>query len=116
MLDTNAPAMALGGYQGWDRIVTPAQLAQMVANNTVRFFYISAPITQVSVGFVGGGGQNTTAASINLANVNNDLVKWVQTSCTAVSQTLLTSSSSSTNAGGFGRGGGMQLYDCAAKK
>ncbi len=27
ILQTNQPAMALGGYQGWDHILTPAQLA-----------------------------------------------------------------------------------------
>jgi hypothetical protein len=42
ILQTNKPAMALGGYQGWDRILTPTQLAAAVANNTVRYFYISA--------------------------------------------------------------------------
>jgi 4-amino-4-deoxy-L-arabinose transferase-like glycosyltransferase len=111
MLDTNAPAMALGGYQGWDRIVTPAQLAKMVAANTVRFFYISS--NQAQGGFT--GGQNTTTSGqTNLANVNNDLVQWVQKSCKVVSSTLW--QTSSTSSGGFGQGGGgMLLYDCAGK-
>ena len=33
--------MALGGYQGWDRILTPQQLAGLVADGAVRFFYLS---------------------------------------------------------------------------
>ena len=40
ILDSAQPAMALGGYQGWDRILTPPELSQIVANGDVRFFYL----------------------------------------------------------------------------
>ena len=48
ILATNQPVMALGGYQGWDRVVTPTSLAQLVTKGTVRFFYLPAIQTQFS--------------------------------------------------------------------
>jgi hypothetical protein len=132
ILDTNQPAMALGGYQGWDRILTPATLQQLVAKGTIRFFYL--PATRSDAGlqrraFTGaaqpGGSQGRTlagtgqgAASQNLASVNNDLTSWVETACKAVpTQLWQTTSSSTTNAQrGPGAGGGLQLYDCAAQQ
>ena len=42
ILQTNQPAMALGGYQGWDRVLTPTSLAKLVADGAVRFFYLQA--------------------------------------------------------------------------
>lgn len=125
MLKTNQPAMALGGYQGWDRIVTPAQLAAIVKNGTVRFFYLSANQQnngaqgQPSGGMPGGnaanggpqGGNNSATAKLN--STNDDLVQWVTNSCSAVPSNLW--QTSSTNSGG-NRVGGMQLYDCASVK
>ena len=40
ILDSGRPAMALGGYQGWDRILTPVNLENIVARGGVRFFYL----------------------------------------------------------------------------
>jgi 4-amino-4-deoxy-L-arabinose transferase-like glycosyltransferase len=140
ILDTNQPAMALGGYQGWDRIVTPTQLAKLVADGTVRFFYISATSTQQSatrttgaqgigtqststtggtrrtggrISGAGGGGPQSPAADTALANINNDLTTWIQTSCTAVPATKYQTSTAGTTTGGNGSTGGLQLYDCA---
>jgi 4-amino-4-deoxy-L-arabinose transferase-like glycosyltransferase len=140
ILDTNQPAMALGGYQGWDRIVTPTQLAKLVADGTVRFFYISAASTQQSatgttgaqgtgtqstsitggtrrtggqISGAGGGGPQSPAADTALANINNDLTTWIQTSCTAVPATKYQTSTAGTTTGGNGSTGGLQLYDCA---
>jgi 4-amino-4-deoxy-L-arabinose transferase-like glycosyltransferase len=124
MLKTDQPAMALGGYQGWDRIVTPAQLATMVKNGTVRFFYLSAnQRSNATQGQPGGGpqgdfganggpqGGNSTTEKLN--NTNNDLVQWVTRSCTAVPSNLWQTSTTSSNGTGGNRAGGMQLYDCA---
>jgi 4-amino-4-deoxy-L-arabinose transferase-like glycosyltransferase len=124
MLKTNQPAMALGGYQGWDRIVTPTQLATMVKNGTVRFFYLSANQQnngaqgQPGGGTQGGnaanggpqGGSNSTTAKLD--STNDDLVQWVTKSCTAVPSNLWQTSTMSSG----GRAGGMQLYDCASVK
>ena len=101
ILATDQPALALGGYQGWDRIVTPTDLARMVADDTVRFFYL------------GGGGAGPGAAN---GDTNADLSQWVKTRCAAVPPSAW-GSTSATNGraggvGGFGQAN--QLYDCAA--
>jgi hypothetical protein len=66
VLDTGQPVMTLGGYQGWDRIVSPTDLQRAVANGTVCFFLVSS----------GGGGFGG-----NQTNVNADLVSWVTSTC-----------------------------------
>jgi 4-amino-4-deoxy-L-arabinose transferase-like glycosyltransferase len=117
ILDTNQPAMALGGYQGWDRIVTPKQLAQLVANGTVRFFYISSAGSGQSFGGRGIGngssGSLSSAQATKLADTNNDLSAWVQASCSAVPTSKWQTTSTGTGFSGRGTGG-LQLYDCAS--
>jgi hypothetical protein len=106
ILATGKPAMALGGYQGWDRILTPEQLAGLVADGTVRFFYLSGG-GALPGGFGGPGGQDATA----------DLTVWVRASCTAVPAQAWQSGPTAAGSSGFGRGfaaQGQQLYDCAA--
>jgi 4-amino-4-deoxy-L-arabinose transferase-like glycosyltransferase len=41
ILTTGKPVMALGGFTGSDRILTPAQLAAMVKRGTVRYFLLA---------------------------------------------------------------------------
>jgi 4-amino-4-deoxy-L-arabinose transferase-like glycosyltransferase len=84
------PVMALGGYQGWDRILDPAQLASLVQQDAVRFFLLSSSLG--NRGF--GGSQDATA----------DLSAWVQSNCSVVSSATWQGRSSN----------GLQLYDCAA--
>ncbi len=116
ILQTNQPAMALGGYQGWDRILTPATLARAVASNTVRFFYISA---ERGAGQSSGtGGAQSTASSRQLpgdSDATADLTQWVVAHCKAVSSSTYQGTSSTAAGGGrdFG-GGGLQLYSCAS--
>ncbi|HTI13474.1 MAG TPA: glycosyltransferase family 39 protein [Dictyobacter sp.] len=116
MLKTNQPALALGGYQGWDRILTPAQLAAKVHNNTVRFFYI--PITQpLTIPYSVNNlpamhNGDTSHASTNRANhTNDDLTQWVHTHCAAVPP-VRWQTDSSTGMHNITHRGGMQLYDC----
>ena len=109
MLATDQPAMALGGYQGWDRVLTPNELAQLVAQGDVRFFYIPT-----QVGFGRGGGS---------LDATSDLTAWVRSNCSTVSSDAWTGSTGSpdpsTAAGPRiqrqGRGVGreaLQLYQC----
>ncbi len=121
ILDTNQPVMALGGYQGWDRIVTPDGLARLVANGTVRFFYIPATtVASFSAGTTAGVGSTSSPGQVatNEDNTNDDLVTWIQKSCAAVPSTDYQTSTTTSNSGsaitsrGFG-GGNLQLYDCA---
>jgi 4-amino-4-deoxy-L-arabinose transferase-like glycosyltransferase len=89
ILDSGQPVMALGGYQGWDRILTPTQLAQQVADGVVRFFYLPQ--------HRGGAARQATDSSLD---GTSDLVAWVNANCTIV-QTADWQSA-----------GGLQLYDC----
>lgn len=118
ILDTNQPALALGGYQGWDRIVTPSELAKLVANGTVRFFYIPATASQSSSASTVTPTTSGSQASTNLDDTNDDLVRWVQNSCTAVPTTDYQTSTGTSSTNGAGRlqgrgGGSLVLYDCA---
>jgi 4-amino-4-deoxy-L-arabinose transferase-like glycosyltransferase len=46
ILATGEPAMALGGFSGSDPILKPDELAQLVANDTVRYFWLNAQPNQ----------------------------------------------------------------------
>jgi 4-amino-4-deoxy-L-arabinose transferase-like glycosyltransferase len=91
ILDSGQPAMALGGYQGWDRILTPSQLAQQVADGAVRFFYLPQQR--------GGGNRQASNSSVD---GTSDLVAWVNANCGVVQNGLWQSA------------GGLQLFDCRA--
>ncbi len=111
ILATGRAVMTLGGYQGWDRILTPTGLARLVANGTVRYFYL--PTSSNAGGFGPGGqggpgGASTVASS--LARTNDDLTTWVQQRCTVVPTTAWQTSTTTTGSGT----GDAQLYDCAA--
>jgi 4-amino-4-deoxy-L-arabinose transferase-like glycosyltransferase len=130
ILQTNQPAMALGGYQGWDRILTLAQLKALIATGTIRFFYLSPSSQSGSSGRLSTGtsqgstsrhagqgagpsGVAQSAASQQLAGTNDDLTRWVTRACTAVPAKLWQTASSTTSA--TAHGGGLQLYDCAGR-
>jgi 4-amino-4-deoxy-L-arabinose transferase-like glycosyltransferase len=126
MLATDEPAMALGGYQGWDEILSPSELADLVRRGVVRFFLLSAADEAGSLGNVG-------------IDVNSDLTEWVHGNCQAVPESTWqgrSNAASSSNASqieagtthspmtrGQGRGSGaagfgfarpQQLFDCTA--
>ena len=121
ILQTNQPAMALGGYQGWDQILTPAQLAKAVADNTVRYFYIAAgrggQFSQPGGGQVtpAGSGQSTagTSALPGDTDATGSLTQWVEAHCSAVPSTDWETTTGNAAGGNFG-GGGLQLYSCAS--
>jgi hypothetical protein len=109
ILQTNQPAMALGGYQGWDHILTPAQLAQDVASNVVRYFYIPAGGFG-GVGSFGGARGASSSIPSGDADATGDLTAWVRANCSLVPST----SWQSTASGGGRTGGGLQLYGCTS--
>jgi hypothetical protein len=90
ILNSDQPALALGGYQGWDRVLDPAQLQQFVQSGRVRFFYVSP--------------DNTRGADASL-DATADLTAWVQSNCSTVPATTWGGASSRSN---------LQLYDCAS--
>ena len=123
ILATNKPVMALGGFSGSDPILTTSQLQSLITNGTVRYFLLNAPRTgqqqipsqvlnripaqyrnAVRNGNYGGFGGQQSA-----------LTTWITKNCTAVSTNLWQSTTTtSSNTGGFGRGGANKLYECAA--
>jgi hypothetical protein len=113
-LATDQPALALGGYQGWDRILTPAQLAAMIGSGEIRFFYISG---STNVGGFGGRGGANGVNSASSTDGTSDLTAWVQSNCRGIPSATYTTTGGTTNgatAGGTPFGGGqLQLYDCA---
>ena len=91
MLATDQPALALGGYQGWDRILTPQGLAALVASGEVRYFYLGAA-QAIRSGTAGASSQDATAG----------LAAWVRANCATVALNATQ-----------GTVQGQQLYDCA---
>ncbi len=82
ILDTGQPVMALGGYQGWDKILTRPQLAQMVKSGVVRFFLLSGSAGGFGGRFGSGGFPGGVDANLNA--VNDGLFSWVESNCSAV--------------------------------
>ena len=77
--------MALGGFSGSDSILTLAELQALIAQGQVRYFYFG-----FGGGFGGGRGSG-----------NGDLVQWVESTCTAISESS------------YGGSGGGTLYACS---
>lgn len=111
MLATDQPVMALGGYQGWNRILTPDQLAALVKEGTVRFFYLNGASGANATGRV---NNIASGAGVNVATLDAtaDLSAWVQSSCTVVS--TATWQGTGTAAATTTATQGQQLYDYAA--
>jgi len=111
MLATDQPVMALGGYQGWDRILTPDQLTALVKEGTVRFFYLNGASGANATGRV---NNIASGAGVNVATLDAtaDLSAWVQSSCTVVS--TATWQRTGTAAATTTATQEQQLYDCAA--
>jgi hypothetical protein len=126
ILATDQPAMALGGYQGWDRILTPERLAALVHDGVVRYFWMNGASGPGNGGLGNGrsfgqsfgpgqaagasDGQTIVSSS---QDATGDLLAWVRSSCAVVSPEAWQASDD----GGPGRGdarGGLQLYDCGA--
>jgi hypothetical protein len=89
---TDQPVMALGGYQGWDRILDPTQLASIARQGSVRFFLLS-------------GNTRGRPPGGNSQDATSDLTGWVQSSCAVVPASTWQ-----------GQSGSLQLYDCAAEQ
>ena len=85
ILVTGEPVMAMGGFSGGDQILTVDELQEMVAEGEVRFFLVSPQEGQ-----------------------QNELVRWVTSSCAAVPQRAWGTAPSD------GPGGPTQVYDCRA--
>lgn len=94
IISTSKPVMALGGFNGSDKILSLSQLQQLIKNHTVRYFMVG--------GAGGGPGGNT----------NNELSSWVTAQCTVVNTGTSASTTGNSNRGGFG-GQQSTIYDCS---
>jgi 4-amino-4-deoxy-L-arabinose transferase-like glycosyltransferase len=138
ILDTGQPVMTLGGYQGWDKILTVSQLKRLVANGTIHYFLLSGSggsgpgnlSTRVRASgtsgvpgrFGGFGNASLPRGDANLNSVNNDLTHWIESTCSVVPSSKyqtgsIRSSTSQAQFGGSGGGGfGTEspgtLYNC----
>jgi 4-amino-4-deoxy-L-arabinose transferase-like glycosyltransferase len=102
IIQTGKAVMAMGGFSGGDPILTTTSLAQLVKNNTIRYFLLSGG----NGGGPGGFGQGSS------------LTTWVQNNCKVVpsSQWQTSTSTGGSSNFGFGGGGNDQLYDCATAR
>jgi 4-amino-4-deoxy-L-arabinose transferase-like glycosyltransferase len=89
VLATGRPVLYIGGFNGQDQVVTGADLAQLVAEDQLRYVYW-------------GGGPGPSGQS--------SVSTWVTSQCTVVSGL----GSSTGSSGAANRSGGSQgtLYDC----
>ncbi len=105
IFSTEAPVMAMGGYTGFDPILTPATLAQAVAANEVRFFYLpSSNLTTEQA------QQLYPDETGFLTQYTNSLTQWVVQHCRAVPPVLWSAQENAPAAAI----GAMQLFDCSA--
>ena len=84
IITTGKAVMALGGFSGSDQILTTAQLARLVDNNTIHYFLIQGG------GFGGPGGGGGNAA----------LTQWITTHGKVVPASRYETGATSTTSGG----------------
>ncbi|MDB5075322.1 MAG: glycosyltransferase family 39 protein, partial [Chloroflexi bacterium] len=133
IINTGKPIMALGGFNGSDKILTVTQLKQLIQNGTVRYFLMSSgtdnqgpTVSPAQLAQLPPTARAQIEARLNApgggrgfggrGNINTDLTNWVSKTCAAVPASAYGSTSANSSPGGFGGfGGGNQLYDCAGK-
>ncbi len=107
ILATGAPVMAMGGFSGYDPILTPTSLAKRVKDGQVRFFLLpSANLTAAQAAALYPVGLARSADTASLARgYTNLLTQWVAQTCVPVPpgqwQTAVAL-------------GPLQLFDCGA--
>jgi hypothetical protein len=106
MLATDQPAMALGGYQGWDRILSPERLAALVHDGVVRYFWMNG----AGPGGFGGGPGDGQAIVRSSQDATGDLLAWVRSSCAVVPPEQWQAADHGEPDRGETRG--LQVYDC----
>ncbi len=123
ILATDQPVMALGGFSGSDQILTTAQPAQLVKNNTVRYFLLDSggmggpPAAQTTSSSTTTDSTATTTTNQGGAggpgNAHSMLRQWIKQHATLVPQsawqgTSTTTTTTTSNRGGPGQN--VQLY------
>jgi len=101
MLATGDAALALGGYSGYDPILTPASLAALVKRGDVRYFLL--PATNMTL--TEAQALYPASAMTFSTRYTNRLTQWVGQTCVAVAPSAWQTSVTL---------GAMQVFDCAA--
>lgn len=129
IISTGKPVMALGGFSGADRIVTPGDLSRLVSNGTVRYFLEQAggrgsrltpgqleELSPQAREFLQGQGGGRGGFGGFGGGGNADLTQWVSKSCAAVPASQWQGVAATGAIPGAGAaGGGQQLYDCGSR-
>jgi len=107
IISTGDPVMAIGGFSGNDPAVTAADIANMVEDESVRFFLLGG-------GGPGGSGGVTSAITQACTAVDASAYGGTSAAGTANAQSDATNApDGATNRDDGGMGGGAsQLYDC----
>lgn len=74
------PVMALGGFGGWDHILSPSDLSNLIEDGTVRFFLL--PSSNLSAAQVHDLYPHFTGAYT--PTYTNSLTEWIATNCAPV--------------------------------
>jgi 4-amino-4-deoxy-L-arabinose transferase-like glycosyltransferase len=83
ILATGAPVMAMGGFSGYDPILTPARLAGIVTDGQVRFFLL--PSSNLSAAQALALYPTGSASGASFASAyTNRLTQWVAQTCIPV--------------------------------
>jgi 4-amino-4-deoxy-L-arabinose transferase-like glycosyltransferase len=119
ILSTGKPVMAMGGFLGNDPILTPAKVANLVKNGTVRYFLLptasdfgGAP-AQLPKGLRARLGARGGGFGGGRFSANNGVTTWVQKNCTVVPSSQYSSTASSAGSTNFA--GGEALYSCGTR-
>lgn len=122
ILDTGKPALVLGGFNGFDQIMTAQQVATMVRQGSVRFFLLPS-FAHMSLNnfspFIRKGLQSFIQeynSNGRISVMQSDIAHWVAANCTLVPRTVAepgTSGLSDTVDLGSSFTLPTQLFDCA---
>ena len=121
ILDTNKSAMALGGFEGFDQILSAQEVASLVQQGTVRFFLLPTfahlQLNNLSPSTLQAIKGILQPASLHGASIMQPgISQWVNAHCSLVPRNVAEPGTSGTNdTVSLGEGNTLptQLFDCA---
>jgi 4-amino-4-deoxy-L-arabinose transferase-like glycosyltransferase len=121
ILDTNKSAMALGGFEGFDQILSVQEVASLVQQRTVRFFLLPTfahlQLNNLSPSTLQAIKGILQPASLHGASIMQpEISQWVNAHCSLVPRNVAEPGTSGTNdTVSLGEGNTLptQLFDCA---
>jgi 4-amino-4-deoxy-L-arabinose transferase-like glycosyltransferase len=121
ILDTNKSAMALGGFEGFDQILSVQEVASLVQQGRVRFFLLPTfahlQLNNLSPSTLQAIKGILQPASLHGASIMQpEISQWVNAHCSLVPRNVAEPGTSGTNdTVSLGEGNTLptQLFDCA---